>query len=585
MPARRRLTLLVVLVLTMTGPMLAPLVSAQGTPEADRYVRETQGYAGEFVDVLNTLDAFWLQVFRDAGAAYRSPSVTPLVDPIRTACGPAGPQDFAFYCPGDEGIYYSPVQFTVHASRIGDFAVVVVMAHEWGHHVQTLLSLERKADNTYELQADCFAGAYAQRAGQLGLLDPGDITEAVMGSAEAGDPLGLPQDVPGAHGINDDRVTAFMRGYLDGAHGCGWTATPTATATTVMATVPVSATATAVPTVGPPVSSPILLATLLPSTLVLPQGQPMRQESNGSSSFTDMLSSFREDEALTRQRLTTWGWEENVFRIYASDSPPPNAAGWVVLGIHRFATVEGAAEALPAFAESSRRQLGYTPVDVGLFADQTEAFSGQAYNGNELVIYARRGNLVFRASGISPNGDPSADVFETILIPLRQLVDEPRVVSPALFQLLPSEQQVGPGMTLTETHARSAGTIATTFPNLAEAERLFRTWGWRESAAHVFSGRMASGTTRLEISVFRLANEQMAAEALPYFLNARATALQLSPRLAPRLRADAALAIAGTVPGGQEATVYIRRGPDLYRVSAISDGDPMADLAALFQDW
>jgi uncharacterized protein len=74
--------------------------------------------------------------------------------------------------------------------------------------------------NTVELQADCLAGAYASDAGQRGLLDPGDITEAVAMAAPAGDPLGLPQDTLGAHGINDDRITAFMRGYLGDGDAC-----------------------------------------------------------------------------------------------------------------------------------------------------------------------------------------------------------------------------------------------------------------------------------------------------------------------------------------------------------------------------
>ena len=67
---------------------------------------------------------------------------------------------------------------------------------------------------------------YASDAGQRGLLDPGDITEAVVMAATAGDPLGLPQDMPGAHGINDDRITAFMRGYLGGVEACAKGFTP-----------------------------------------------------------------------------------------------------------------------------------------------------------------------------------------------------------------------------------------------------------------------------------------------------------------------------------------------------------------------
>ena len=155
-----------------------------------------------------------------AGTPYRAPSVKMLEGPVVTACGPAGPEHLAFYCPAEEAIYYSPAGLDEHCRRIGDFAPIVVMAHEWGHHLQTLLGIDPSPGNTFELQADCLAGAYASDAGQRGLLDPGDITEAVAMAATVGDPLGLPQDELGAHGINDDRITAFMRGYLGGVDAC-----------------------------------------------------------------------------------------------------------------------------------------------------------------------------------------------------------------------------------------------------------------------------------------------------------------------------------------------------------------------------
>src|SRR5215207_4781178 len=199
---------------------LVPSVYAQPTPESQRYGNEEQGYASQFGEVLTELDAFWLDIFDASGATYRTPSVVALDQPLTTGCGPAGPQDVAFYCPPDEGIYYSPDFFLEQERTIGDFVPIVVIAHEWGHHVQRLIGLAPGAGNAFELQADCLAGAYASDAGQRGLLDPGDVTEAVAASAEFGDPLGLPQDARGAHGINDDRVTSFMRGYLDGVTGC-----------------------------------------------------------------------------------------------------------------------------------------------------------------------------------------------------------------------------------------------------------------------------------------------------------------------------------------------------------------------------
>ena len=103
---------------------------------------------------------------------------------------------------------------------VGDFAPVTILAHEWGHHIQVLASAPDPGGNTFELQADCLAGVYALDAEDQGILDPGDITEAVTMSQAAADPLGLPQDQPGSHGINDDRITAFMGGYLNGIEEC-----------------------------------------------------------------------------------------------------------------------------------------------------------------------------------------------------------------------------------------------------------------------------------------------------------------------------------------------------------------------------
>ena len=189
-------------------------------PAPPRDGRERQGYRMPFPEVVHDVNAFWQRAFAAVGAVYHAPSVTVLEAPVTTACGPAGPEDLAFYCPAEEAIYYAPAGLEAHRRRIGDFAPIVVLAHEWGHHLQRLLGIAPAQGNAFELQADCLAGAYASDAGQRGLLDPGDITEAVAMAAAVGDPLGLPQDTPGAHGINDDRITAFMRGYLGGVDAC-----------------------------------------------------------------------------------------------------------------------------------------------------------------------------------------------------------------------------------------------------------------------------------------------------------------------------------------------------------------------------
>jgi predicted metalloprotease len=192
----------------------------QPTPALPRAGCERQRNKIPFPDVVQDLNAFWQRAFGAVGTTYRAPIVTTLEVPVVTSCGPAGPESLAFYCPAEEAIYYAPVGLEAHRRRIGDFAPVVVLAHEWGHHLQTVLGIAPSPRNTFELQADCLAGAYARDAGKRGLLDPGDITEAVAMAATAGDPLGLPQDTPGAHGINDDRITAFMCGYLGGVDTC-----------------------------------------------------------------------------------------------------------------------------------------------------------------------------------------------------------------------------------------------------------------------------------------------------------------------------------------------------------------------------
>ena len=184
MPTEFRLAIIVAL-LPVLLPLSMPAARAQDTPTpaSQRYGSDRSGYAGEFTDVLAQLDIFWSDTFQDSGASYRSPNVVPLNDVIDTGCGPATPAEFAFYCPLDQTIYYSPTGFAAHDTRFGDYSPIVVMAHEWGHHVQTLFGLTPAPGNAFELQADCLSGAFASEAGQQGLLEPGDVTEAVTTSA------------------------------------------------------------------------------------------------------------------------------------------------------------------------------------------------------------------------------------------------------------------------------------------------------------------------------------------------------------------------------------------------------------------
>ena len=208
--------LLIVADVSLTNAQQTPTPSGrgyQGTGQASRYT-------GGFADLATAIDTFWSATFAAGDIPYASPAIVAIDHVLDTGCGRQGPESAALYCPEDFTIYLNPL-FLAEAERVvGDFAPVTILAHEWGHHIQVLASAPDPGGNTFELQADCLAGVYALDAEDQGILDPGDITEAVTMSQAAADPLGLPQDQPGSHGINDDRITAFMGGYLNGIEEC-----------------------------------------------------------------------------------------------------------------------------------------------------------------------------------------------------------------------------------------------------------------------------------------------------------------------------------------------------------------------------
>jgi predicted metalloprotease len=130
--------------------------------------------------------------------------------------------DNAFYCDRDHAIYYDLNFLGRQLQTDGDFAPVTIIAHEWGHLIQADLGLLDSSRYTIdiELQADCFAGAYAKHAGEEGLLEPGDLDEGVGNLYKAGDESDLPWFASGAHGQPDQRVAAFQRGLDNGADKC-----------------------------------------------------------------------------------------------------------------------------------------------------------------------------------------------------------------------------------------------------------------------------------------------------------------------------------------------------------------------------
>lgn len=188
--------------------------------------------ARRFPDMLQAhVDAYWAYQFAAANRNYVSPvGVTGFSARTETGCGVADPiMEAAFYCVLDQTIYYSTDFREMIESQIGDFGWVVVIAHEWGHHVQLQLGtdLVGALDQTgslapiqLEQQADCLAGAYTRSAEQDGWLDNTDVDEAVFMTSLSGDPIGTSWGDPNAHGSGEERVTAFFEGYTSGIGGC-----------------------------------------------------------------------------------------------------------------------------------------------------------------------------------------------------------------------------------------------------------------------------------------------------------------------------------------------------------------------------
>ncbi|HEX2280178.1 MAG TPA: neutral zinc metallopeptidase, partial [Thermomicrobiales bacterium] len=185
-----------------------------------------------FPDPLHAdIDRFWEARFQEAGRIYDPPEgVVSFDEPMVTACGRADPErEAAFYCVIDEKIYYSAEFRSLIENQIGDFAWVVVVAHEWGHHVQAKLGFDlgvvpdragEVAPIELEQQADCLAGAYAIDAELTGWLDAGDIDEALAITEISGDPPGTAWNDPRAHGTGDVRIDNFLAGYNAGIVGC-----------------------------------------------------------------------------------------------------------------------------------------------------------------------------------------------------------------------------------------------------------------------------------------------------------------------------------------------------------------------------
>ncbi len=188
--------------------------------------------------VLADTEEIWHKLFRDMGASYKEPTIHFFEEAVETSgCGFAGSATGPFYCPGDQKVYIDLSFFRELEQKLGaggDFARAYVIAHEVGHHVQKLMGVSDKMDQArqqmseeeynklsvkLELQADFYAGVFAHYEQQKGVLDAGDIDEALNAANAIGDDrLTKGQVSPDSftHGTSEQRMYWFKKGYETG---------------------------------------------------------------------------------------------------------------------------------------------------------------------------------------------------------------------------------------------------------------------------------------------------------------------------------------------------------------------------------
>lgn len=224
----------------MITPILEQFNQQQTTPTESRPLTEEEEKLGEFPKVVfaDTEDV-WTKIFEENNLQYEKPKMVLFTGSVETACGGASSASGPFYCPGDQKVYMDLAFFdelqTKFGASGGDFATAYVIAHEVGHHIQTLLGTSakmRKAQEgkseseanklsvALELQADFYAGVWAKYNQEN--LDIGDIDEALSAAQAVGDDA-IQKRMQGhivpesfTHGTSEQRKYWFMKGYNTG---------------------------------------------------------------------------------------------------------------------------------------------------------------------------------------------------------------------------------------------------------------------------------------------------------------------------------------------------------------------------------
>ncbi len=225
------------LIMNLAGGGSQSTTTQQGAPPT-----AAEQELSDFVSVvLADTEDTWNTIFKENGATYREPKLVLFTGQVESACGFAQAATGPFYCPADQQVYidlsfYQDLKNKLDAP--GDFAQAYVIAHEIGHHVQNLVGISDKMNQArqtlstkdynklsvkLELQADCFAGIWANKADKVrNIVEEGDIDEALNAASQIGDDR-LQQQSQGyvtpdsfTHGSSRQRVHWFTVGYKNG---------------------------------------------------------------------------------------------------------------------------------------------------------------------------------------------------------------------------------------------------------------------------------------------------------------------------------------------------------------------------------
>lgn len=227
----------------MLTPILEQISGGNGAPTEQRDLTPAEIEESKFIEaILVDTEDVWAKIFQENNMQYERPNLVLFTDSYVTGCGSATSASGPFYCPADQKVYMDLAFFeelkTKFGAQGGDFATAYVIAHEIGHHVQTLLGTSTKMRQmqegksqaeanklsvALELQADFYAGVWTHYNQKMNnFLEEGDIDEALSAAHAVGDDA-IQAKIQGhivpesfTHGTSAQRKAWFMKGYKSG---------------------------------------------------------------------------------------------------------------------------------------------------------------------------------------------------------------------------------------------------------------------------------------------------------------------------------------------------------------------------------